>query len=73
MIFFQIPFRTNTLTFLLFCNRRNLNFFTESLLQSQSKLFGHLQREKEIEPFAKGVCIRHLRISAHTSVIAVIC
>ena len=73
MIFFRIPFRSNTLTFLLFCDRRNLNFFTGSLLQSQSKLLGHLQREKEIEPFEKGVCIRYLGISAHTSVIAVIC
>ena len=30
-IFFQIFFHTNTVTFLLLCNRR-LNFFTESLL-----------------------------------------
>ena len=41
MIFFRIPFRTDTLSFLLFCNRRNLNIFTGSLLQSQSKLLGH--------------------------------
>ena len=60
MIFFWIPFRTNTLSFLLFCNRRNLNFFTGSLLQSQSKLLGHfaifLHREFALDNKESHLC-----------------